>query len=67
MSRTERYATIERLLRSRRAIGFAELQARLEVSRATLFRDIAHLRDRLDPAASGNFVFLYAPLLAPWR
>lgn len=47
MTRTERFSIIQRMLRARRNVGFAELQARLEVSRATLFRDLRDLRDRL--------------------
>lgn len=47
MTRTERFSIIQRMLRARRSVGFAELQARLEVSRATLFRDLRDLRDRL--------------------
>lgn len=47
MDRSERFAIIERLLRSRRTVSFAELQERLEVSRPTLYRDLAYLRDRM--------------------
>ena len=47
MARTERFSKIERLLRERRSISFTELQEQLEVSRATLFRDMAFLRDRM--------------------
>lgn len=47
MARTERFSKIERLLRDRRSIGFTDLQQQLGVSRATLFRDMAFLRDRM--------------------
>ena len=47
MSRTERFSKIERLLRERRSISFADLQQQLGISRATLFRDMAFLRDRM--------------------
>ena len=47
MSRTERFSKIERLLRDRRSISFTDLQQQLGVSRATLFRDMAFLRDRM--------------------
>ncbi|MER2539158.1 MAG: YafY family protein [Azonexus sp.] len=48
MAQSERFAIIERLLLARRSIGFAELQARLDVSRATLYRDLTALRDRMN-------------------
>ena len=47
MARTERFSKIERLLRERRSVSFTDLQEELEVSRATLFRDMAFLRDRM--------------------
>lgn len=47
MDRTERFYKIETLLRRHRAIGFAELQGALEVSRATLRRDLNYLRTRM--------------------
>ena len=47
MDRSERFAKIERLLRSRRMVSQADLMATLEVSRSTLFRDLAYLKDRL--------------------
>jgi predicted DNA-binding transcriptional regulator YafY len=47
MSQTERVYRIEMLIKSRGSIGFRELQDELEVSRATLKRDLALLRDRL--------------------
>jgi len=47
MERSERFAGIQRLLRRQSGVGLSELRARLEVSRATIFRDLAYLRDRL--------------------
>lgn len=43
MARTERFSKIERLLRERCSVSFTDLQEHLEVSRATLFRDMAFL------------------------
>lgn len=48
MDRTERFYKIEQLLHDRRVVGFDEIQAELEVSRATLKRDFQYLRDRLN-------------------
>jgi DeoR/GlpR family transcriptional regulator of sugar metabolism len=48
MSNNERIYKIDQLLHERRSIGFKELQDRLEVSRATLKRDLAYMRDRLN-------------------
>ncbi len=48
MDRTERFYKIERLLRHRGCVSFAALQEELDVSPATLKRDLQYLRDRLD-------------------
>ena len=48
MDRTERFYKIEMLIRHRGCVGFAELQRELEVSRATLNRDLLYLRSRMD-------------------
>ncbi len=48
MDRTERFYKIVDLLRARKALSFAALLAELEVSRATLKRDLAYLRSRFD-------------------
>jgi predicted DNA-binding transcriptional regulator YafY len=48
MDRTERFYRIEQLIRSRGVVSFDALQAALEVSRATLHRDLQYLRDRMD-------------------
>lgn len=47
MQQTERLYKINQLLESRRAVSFAALLEALEVSPATVKRDLAHLRDRL--------------------
>ena len=47
MDRTERFYKIEELLRQRKAVSFAALQAELEVSRSTLKRDLEYLRTRM--------------------
>lgn len=48
MNQTERLYKIEQILHDRRTASFAELQEELEVSRATLKRDLQFLRDRLN-------------------
>lgn len=48
MERTERFCKIELLIRSRGCVSFADLMAELQVSRATLKRDLDHLRTRMD-------------------
>ncbi len=48
MDRTERFYKIEQLIRSRGCVSFAALLEALEVSPATLKRDLAYLRERLD-------------------
>jgi len=47
MTKSERFGIIERMLLSRRSVSFAELQTRLEVSRATLHRDLRDLKERM--------------------
>ena len=47
MDRTERFHKLDLLLSERRAVSFSILQAQLEVSPATLKRDLQFLRDRL--------------------
>ncbi len=48
MRQTERYYRIDQLIRARGVIDFRSLQQALEVSRATLVRDLAALRDRFN-------------------
>jgi predicted DNA-binding transcriptional regulator YafY len=48
MDRTERFYRIELMIRSRGTVPFDDLLAELEVSRATLHRDLQYLRDRMD-------------------
>src|SRR3990167_7151020 len=47
MDRTERFYKIEMLLKSRGSVSFAVLREELDVSPATLKRDLQYLRDRL--------------------
>jgi predicted DNA-binding transcriptional regulator YafY len=47
MDRTERFYKIERMLRGQRVVTFATMMERLEVSRATLKRDLEYMRNRL--------------------
>jgi predicted DNA-binding transcriptional regulator YafY len=47
MERTERFYKIDQLLRRRRATSLAVLQRELEVSRATIKRDLQYLRSRM--------------------
>ena len=64
MDRTERFYTIDRLLRNRRAVSLRQLMEELEVSRATVRRDLEYMRDRMaapilwDPALRG---YCYEP------
>lgn len=48
MSQTERFYKIDQLLNDRIVVSFKTLMEELEVSRATLKRDLAYLRDRLN-------------------
>jgi predicted DNA-binding transcriptional regulator YafY len=48
MSINERFYKIDQLLSDRRSVTFKELQDALEVSPATLKRDLAYMRDRLN-------------------
>ena len=48
MNPTERFYKIELLIRNRGVVSFADLLSELEVSRATLTRDLQYLRDRMN-------------------
>lgn len=48
MDRTERFYKIELLIRNRGGVSFKTLREALDVSPATLKRDLQYLRDRLD-------------------
>ena len=48
MNQTERFYRIDQVLQDRGLISFADLQEELEVSRATLRRDLTYMRDRLN-------------------
>jgi hypothetical protein len=63
MDRTERFYKIEKLLRQHQTVSFSELRAALEVSRATLKRDLDYLRTRLNAPiewsrAAGGYRFM---------
>ena len=47
MDRTERFYIIDRLLRSHRGISLKKMMEELEVSRATIRRDLEYMRDRM--------------------
>lgn len=47
MERSERFAKIQRLLRQRGGTPFSTLRDGLEVSRATVYRDLVYMRDRM--------------------
>ncbi|HCX88038.1 MAG TPA: transcriptional regulator [Gammaproteobacteria bacterium] len=47
MDRTERFYTIDRLLRSRQGTTLRAMMDEMEVSRATVRRDLEYMRDRL--------------------
>ncbi len=48
MNQTERFYKIDQMLHDRGVVSFQTLMDELEVSRATLKRDLAYLRDRLN-------------------
>ena len=47
MDRTERFMKIDQLLQSRKSTSLALMMDELEVSRATVKRDIEYMRDRM--------------------
>lgn len=47
MDRTERFYLIDRLLRDRACLSLSDLMQELEISRATLLRDLTYMRERL--------------------
>jgi predicted DNA-binding transcriptional regulator YafY len=48
MDRTERFYKIEMMIRAQECVSFAALLEALEVSPATLKRDLQYLRERMD-------------------
>jgi predicted DNA-binding transcriptional regulator YafY len=48
MDRTERFYKIELMIRNRGSVSFVDLMREVEVSRATLKRDLDYLRTRMD-------------------
>lgn len=47
MDRTERFYKIQNMLMTKQSVSMRQMQESLEVSRATLNRDLAYMRDRL--------------------
>jgi predicted DNA-binding transcriptional regulator YafY len=47
MDRTERFYKIQSMLMAKPSVTMKQMQEALEVSRATLNRDLAYMRDRL--------------------
>jgi predicted DNA-binding transcriptional regulator YafY len=47
MDRTERFYTIDRMMRSARGTTLREMMEEMEISRATIRRDLEYMRDRL--------------------
>ena len=48
MDRTERFYKIDQMIHDRRIVSFVDLMTTLEVSRATLKRDLEYMRNRLN-------------------
>ncbi len=48
MNRTERFYKIDQMIHERRLVSFADLLSTLEISRATLKRDLEYMRNRLN-------------------
>ena len=48
MVRTERFYKIDQMIHDRRIVSFVDLMTTLEVSRATLKRDLEYMRNRLN-------------------
>ncbi|MCL4724879.1 MAG: HTH domain-containing protein, partial [Rhodocyclaceae bacterium] len=48
MDRTERFYRIDQLLNERKVVPFSVLEEKLEVSRATIKRDLEYMRNRLN-------------------
>lgn len=48
MDRTERFYKIDQIINDRKLVPFKDLQDQLEVSRATLKRDLEYMRNRLN-------------------
>ena len=48
MDRTERFYKIDQMIHDRKLVPFVDLMEALEVSRATLKRDLEYMRNRLN-------------------
>lgn len=67
MDRTERFYRIELLIRNRGGVSFQTLLGELEVSPATLKRDLQYLRERMDAPIvydRGDDAYRFAPAAA---
>jgi len=67
MDRTERFYKIEMLIRNRGGVSFSTLRSELEVSPATLKRDLQYLRERMDAPIvydRGDDVYRFAAVTA---
>ena len=60
MGRTERLLKLANLLRGRRKLRFDQLLERLDVSRATLKRDLKYLREQLGTPIGSHDLFIAA-------
>lgn len=73
LDRTERFYRIDRLLREQRVVSFARMRDQLEVSPATLKRDLEYMRSRLhapimfDRVAGGYRLALESPQAARYQ
>lgn len=67
MDRTERFYKIEMLIRSRECVSFAALLEALEVSPATLKRDLQYLRERMDAPIEYDAMANGYRLVQHWR
>lgn len=61
MNQTERFYKIDQLLTDRGVVSFQDLQTALEVSRATLYRDLEYMRSRL------NAPIVHDPMMGGYR
>lgn len=70
MNQTERLYRIDQMIHQRSVVPFAELLRELEVSRATVKRDIAYMRDRLNAPIvfdheRGGYCFAHGRRMGP--
>ena len=63
MDRTERFYRIDQLLRNQRSVSLRQLIDNLEVSRATIRRDLEYLRDRIGAPIAVSYTHLTLPTI----